>query len=84
MFYRFNQDTTILAVDVDDITIARNSHRAVQRFKYQLSSCYSIKDMGNLCWLLGIGIDRDRKNHTTSFSQAVGNELLYSATCRGS
>ena len=27
--------------------------------------------MGNLCWLLGIGIDRDRKNHTISFSQAA-------------
>ena len=27
--------------------------------------------MGNLRWLLGIGIDRDRKNHTISFSQAA-------------
>ena len=71
VFYRFNQDTTILAMDVDDITIARNSHRAVQRFKDQLSSCYGIKDMGNLHWLLGIGIDRDHKNHTISFSQAT-------------
>ena len=71
MFYRFNQDVTILAVDVNDITIAENSHRAVQRFKDQLSSRYGIKDMGNLCWLLGIGIDRDHKNCTVSFSQAA-------------
>ena len=70
MFYRFDQDTTILAMDVDDITIARNSHRAVQRFKDQLSLRYGIKDMGNLRWLLGIGIDRDCKNCTISFSQA--------------
>ena len=69
MFYRFNKDTTILAVDVDNITMTGNSHREVQRFKYQLSSRYSIKDMGNLHWLLGIGIDRDRKNRTISFSQ---------------
>ena len=68
MFYRFDQDTTILAMDIDDITITRNSHRAVQRFKDQLSSRYGIKDMGNICWLLGIGIDRDRKNCTISFS----------------
>ena len=27
--------------------------------------------MGNLCWLLGIGIDRDCKNRTISFSQAA-------------
>ena len=26
-FYRFDQDATILAVDVDDITIARNSRK---------------------------------------------------------
>ena len=58
-------------MDVDDITISGNSRRAVQRFKDQLSSHYGIKDMGNLCWLLGIGIDRDRKNRTISFSQAA-------------
>ena len=44
MFYRFDQDATILAVDVDDITIARNSLRAVHRFKNELGSCYGIKD----------------------------------------
>ena len=48
MFYRFDQDVTILAMDVDDITIARNSRRAVQRFKDQLSLRYGIKDMGIL------------------------------------
>ena len=64
IFYRFNQDTTILAVDVDDITIAGNSPRAIQRFKSDLSSKYSIKDMGSLRWLLGIGIERDREKRT--------------------
>ena len=43
----------------------------MQRFKNKLSSCYGIKDMGNLHWLLGIGIDRDHKNRTISFSQAA-------------
>ena len=33
VFYRFDQDVTILAVDINDITIAGNSCRAVQRFK---------------------------------------------------
>ena len=71
VFYKFDQDMTILAMDIDDITIAGNFHRAVQRFKDQLSLHYGIKDMGNLPWLLGIGIDRDCKNHTISFSQAT-------------
>ena len=48
VFYQFDQDATILAVDVDDITIAGNSPRAIQRFKSDLSSKYSIKDMGSL------------------------------------
>ena len=69
MFYRFDEDATILAVDVDDITIAGNSPRAVKRFKEGLGSQYGIKDMGNLRWLLGIGIKRDRKNRKISFSQ---------------
>ena len=43
----------------------------MQKFKDKLSSRYGIKDMGNLCWLLGIGIDRDCKNQTISFSQAT-------------
>ena len=51
--------------------IAGNSPRAIKRFKDNLSLCYGIKDMGTLQWLLGIGINRDRKNKTISFSQAA-------------
>ena len=71
VFYRLDQDMTVLAVDADDITIAGNSHRAMQRFKDELSLCYGIKDMGNLRWLLGIGINRDRKYQMISFYQVV-------------
>ena len=46
-----------------------NSLRAVKRFKEDLGSWYGIKDMGNLQWLLGIGIERGQKNQTISFSQ---------------
>ena len=61
----------ILAVDVDDITIAGNSPRAVKRYKEDLGSQYGIKDMENLQWLLGIGIERNQKNQTISFSQTA-------------
>ena len=71
MFYRFDEDATILAVDVDDITIAENSPKAVKRFKEDLGSRYGIKDMGNLQWLLGIGIESDRKSWMISFSQTA-------------
>ena len=71
IFYRFNEDATILAVDVNDITIAGDSPQAIKRFKDTLGSCYDIKDMGNLRWFLGIGIDGNRNNRTISFSQAA-------------
>ena len=71
MFFIFDQDATILAIDMDNITITGNSHKAIQRFKDELSSWYGIKDMGNLYWLLGIGIDRDCQNWMISFSQAT-------------
>ena len=57
---------TILAVDVDDITIARNSPRAIQRFKNDLSSKYGIKD-------IGIKIKRDREKRMISFSQTTSS-----------
>ena len=62
---------TILAIDVDDITIAGNSPRAIKWFKDNLSSRYGIKDMGILRWLLGIGIERDREKRMISFSQTA-------------
>ena len=71
VLYRFDEDSTILAVDVNDITIAGDSPRGIRRFKGNLSSGYGIKDIGNLWWFLGIGIDRDRKKRTISFSQVA-------------
>ena len=37
--------------------------------------------MGNLFWLLGIGIDRDRKNCTISFSQAAYVQKIVECFC---
>ena len=44
-------------------------HVVFYRFKENLSSWYGIKDMDNLQWLLGIGVNRERENRTISFSQ---------------
>ena len=53
VFYRVDEDTTIMALD-SDITIASDPPQAMKRFKDNLSSWYGIKDLGNLHWLLGI------------------------------
>ena len=59
VFHRYDQDAVILAVDVDDITIAGDSKRGVKRFKEQLGVRYKSKDMGDLNWLLGLEVSRD-------------------------
>ena len=59
VFHHYDQDAVILAVDVNDITIAGDSKRGVKRFKEQLGARYKIKDMGDLNWLLGLEVTRD-------------------------
>ena len=76
MFYQFDKDATILVVDVDNITITGNSPRAIKQFKDNLSLRYSIKYIGSLQWLLGIGIERDREKRTISFSQTTYIQMI--------
>jgi hypothetical protein len=70
VFHRYQgDDVLIVAVDVDNMTIAGNSRHAIQTFKTELSQHVNIKDMGDLKWLLGIKVKRDWEKHTISFSQ---------------
>jgi hypothetical protein len=71
VFHRYDCDATVLAVDVDDITIAANSREAVRRFKQELRAHYKIKDMGDLNWLLGLEVTRNRQERTISFGQSA-------------
>ena len=71
VFYRYDQDVIVLAVDVDDITIAGDSKRGIKRFKEQLSARYKIKDLGDLNWLLGLEVTRDRGRRTITFGQSA-------------
>ena len=71
VFYRYDQDAIVLAVDVDDIMITGDSKRGIKRFKEQLSVRYMIKDLGDLNWLLGLEVTRDRDQRTITFGQCV-------------
>ena len=59
VFHCYDQDTVILAVNINDIMITGDSKRGMKRFKEQLGARYKIKDMGNLNWLLGLEVTRD-------------------------
>ena len=85
VFHRYDQDAVILAVDVDDITIAGDSKRGVKRFKEQLGMRYKIKDMGDLNWLLGLEVTRDRGQRMITFGQCIypeSNRPLQLAGCQ--
>src|SRR5882724_9315602 len=70
VFYHYvDEDALIVAVDVDDLTMAGNTQCAIATFKLQLSCRFKIKDLGDLCWLLGIEVKRDCAAHMVSFSQ---------------
>ena len=60
VFYRYmGEDTIIVAMDVDNLTMARNSKKTILGFKNQLHEIFKIKDLGDLHWLLGIEVKRD-------------------------
>jgi hypothetical protein len=77
VFYRYaGQDAIIVAVDVDDLTMAGNSRNAIRRFKDELRTVVNIKDLGDLSWLLGIEVKRDRVLRTISLSQRAYIERI--------
>ena len=70
VFYRYtNEGALIVAVDVDDLTMAGSSKQVILGFKDHLHENFQIKDLGDLRWLLGIEVKRDHARHTVSLSQ---------------
>ena len=60
VFYRYqDHDTLVATVDMDDLTMARNTKKKVLVFKNQLHETFKIKDLGDLHWWLGIEVKRD-------------------------
>jgi hypothetical protein len=59
----------ILPVFVDDMTIASKSKEAIQRLKADLKRHFKLHDLGPITYLLGVGIERDRKKRSITLSQ---------------
>ncbi|MGB0809062.1 MAG: reverse transcriptase domain-containing protein, partial [bacterium] len=64
----FKQDLWV-TVYVDDICIFSPSQDAVKAFIAFLESRYKIRDLGELRYILGIEVERDRKNGTMHLGQ---------------
>ncbi|KIJ15706.1 hypothetical protein PAXINDRAFT_27981, partial [Paxillus involutus ATCC 200175] len=59
----------IVVVHVDDCTIAVTTMDLITKLKGQFHEYVEITDLGELHWLLGIEVTRDRDTRTISLSQ---------------
>ena len=64
-----NSEYTILCLYVDDLTIACNNTKILEELKWQLSKRYQMDDRGELEWILGMRVHRDRSQHTIYLNQ---------------
>jgi hypothetical protein len=71
VFFRCEGDTLIVIVaHVDDLTITASSKALMEEVKTQLNKALKITDQGEIHWILGISVQRDRAHRTISLGQA--------------
>ena len=66
-----NGDITIIVLYVDDLVVATSSMRLVNQFKEAIKGHYKMKDLGELRWVLGMEVRRDRKARTLEIIQTA-------------
>ena len=64
-----NDELTIVVIHIDDCTIVGSSLALVMDQKKWVVEHVKVIDLGELHWLLGIEVKRDRETHTISLSQ---------------
>jgi transposase InsO family protein len=69
----------IVSLYVDDLLLFSNSTRALASFKAQLSAQFSMTDLGEAKFILGIEITRNRRQRTIALSQPSYSRDVVSA-----
>lgn len=64
IYYKIEDDRNMIfmAIYVDDILIFTNNQNMKSHVKAELHKKFKMKDLGDLCYCIGIHIERDRKN----------------------
>src|SRR5271168_196197 len=75
-FAHVGNDTVILFIHVDDTTITGSSSLLINEFKKRITKRFDITNLGEISWLLGLAIVRDRTKRTLSISQKSYIESL--------
>ena len=68
---RIGEEMTLLSTYTDDVTGASTSAAGAAKAKQELQNKYKLKDGGELNYMLGIKVERDRANKTISISQSA-------------
>ena len=68
-YHHSNLSILIMAIHIDDCTIAAHPPELVVELKEKLGSRVEVTDLGKLHWLLGIEIPHDHHTHTIQLSQ---------------
>ena len=77
VFYAHDSEgTTILCSSTDDFLITASSTERMTALKGGLSQHFEMTDLGELGWILGIRVKRDRVAKTISLSQAAYIDLV--------
>ena len=77
IFYVYcDRDIIILAIHVDDCMITGSSIKLITHYKEHLNVKYSLTDLGEIHWLLGIKITCDRQACTILLSQTTYIESI--------
>src|SRR5882672_10066370 len=68
--------SSIIAIHVDYMAAAASNKAEMAKLKEQLGKLFSIVDLGELKWLLGIAVTRNQHAHTISLCQAAYIESI--------
>jgi hypothetical protein len=64
-------NTLVVVLYVDDMMIAGSNKRVVDAFKAAIEKQFDVKDLGDLKWILGMEVIRDRQRRILSINQKV-------------
>jgi len=70
-YWREGEDLIQIVVHVDDLTIITSSMMLMEKVKSVLKKDFKISDMGEIHWILGFEVKRNREKRTLSLSQAL-------------
>ena len=68
---RCADDLLVIVVYVDDLVIGGSNKHVVDQFKCAIAKRFKMKDLGNLLWLLGMEVRRDRVKRILEIHQTA-------------